>query len=480
MRPWSFPVELAPSAEPLFLQISRAIADDVRRGRLAAGALLPGSRTLAKTLGIHRNTVLAAYRELESQGWLVSERRATRIARDFPVRPPSAEPMARRLGFPLEPPDAPIGFRGHRPRAGELHFDAGLPDPRLFPAADLSRALRRALRPPLGTLGYGDARGFGDLRRGLAAMLRETRGLAVEADGIIVTGGSQGALDLLARVLFRPGDVVAVEDPGYPLAWSAFRAAGATLAPIPVDDDGLVVAKLAEVAQRRARLRAVYLTPHHQFPTTVSLSAARRVALLDLARARRLAVIEDDYDFEFAFERRPVLPLAAADEAGVVVYIGTLSKILTPALRLGWVAGPHPLVEALTTRVVDLGQQGDFVVQRAVAELLEDGLLGRHARKMRRVYQSRRDALAEGLAEAFPQARFTVPSGGMSLWVRWNEDVSAERWAARAHAFGVGFYPGGLFAFDGRPREPAARLGFSSLSEKELREALARLAASAR
>ena len=470
MRPWSFPVALEPArTEPLFLQIARAVADDVRRGRLLAGSILPGSRTLARTLGVNRNTVLAAFRELEAQGWVRPEGHATRIADDVPLHPAAAAPPSGQLGFPLAPPPLATPFRGHRPRPGELALCTGAPDLRLFPTLELARAYRRALQAQRGRLlGYGDRHGERTLRRGLAAMLRETRGLACDENGLVVTSGSQGALELVARAIVRPGDVVAVEDPGYPPAWAAFAAAGATLVPIPVDEDGLVVDALAAIARRRPRLRAVYVTPHHQFPTTVTLTLARRAALLELARARKLAVVEDDYDFEFAYERRPVLPLAAADQAGVVVYVGTLSKILAPALRIGWVVGPRPFMLDLRARRAALLQQNDRVVERAVAELIDDGVLVRHARKLRRVYRARRDVLAAALREDFPDAQFTVPSGGMSIWVRWGGRIPAEG--------STSFYGGEQFAF-AAPGEPAARLGFSSLDERELREALRRLAA---
>jgi GntR family transcriptional regulator / MocR family aminotransferase len=467
MRPWSFPVALEPQrSEPLFLQIARVVADDVRRGRLVAGATLPGSRTLARTLGVNRNTVVAAFRELEAQGWLRPEGHTTRIADDVPLSAAAGTAPAGQLGFPLGPPPLATPFRGVRSRPGELHLCSGSPDLRLFPTAELARAYRRALEGQRGRrLDYGDRHGERSLRVGLAAMLRETRGLACDERGLIVAGGTQGALELVARALIRPGDVVAIENPGYPPAWAAFAAAGATLVPVPVDEDGMVVEALEAIARRRPRLRAVYATPHHQFPTTVTMSLSRRAALLELARARRLAVVEDDYDFEFAYDRRPVLPLAAADPGGVVVYVGTLSKILAPSLRIGWVVGPPAFVADLKARRVAVLQQNDRVVERAVAELLEDGVIARHARKLRRIYRARRDVLADALRRHFPAARFTVPSGGMSIWVSWGGTAPAGD-----------FFGAEQFWFGGEPGSAAARLGFSSLDEPELREAVRRLA----
>lgn len=480
MRPWVFPVALqsGTSREPVFQQIAQAIRGDIRRGRLRPGDPLPGSRTLADTLGVHRNTVLAAYRELEAEGWTVAEQRTTRVALDLPqasagTRIDRGGGRAGTEGRPGYDLQAPAPRRSLR-EPGLLSFGGGLPDLRLVPTDLLARAYRRALASRK-LLGYGDARGEARLRAALARLLSETRGLAVSEDHLMVTGGSQGALDLVARTLVRPGDRVAVEDPGYPAAWATLRAAGAELVPVPVDEAGLRVDALA-ARLGEGPLRAVYLTPHHQFPTTVTMGASRRLKLLDLARRHRLAVLEDDYDAEFHFEGRPVLPLAGDDPGRVVVYLGTLSKILAPGLRLGFVAGPRALVDALAARRETTDGQGDQAVQRAAAELLEDGLLQRHARKMRRIYEARREVLAGALRRDLAGAvAFDLPAGGMSLWLRVDPVIDVETWAVRARKAGVGITTGRAFDFQGRPR-PHLRLGFSALDERELEEAVRRLA----
>ncbi|WP_243304825.1 PLP-dependent aminotransferase family protein [Geothrix oryzisoli] len=473
MRPWVFPIALQPgtSREPVFQQIAQAIRGDIRRGRLRPGDPLPGSRSLAMTLEVHRNTVLAAYRELEAEGWTVAEQRTTRVARDLPQAPaaPRVDSMGRP-GYDLAGP----GPRRSLREVGLLTFGGGLPDLRLVPTELLARAYRRALGSRE-LLGYGDARGEARLRLALARLLSETRGLAASEDRLMLTGGSQGALDLVARTLIRPGDRVAVEDPGYPAAWATLRAAGAELVPVPVDEAGLRVEALAEHLAE-APLRAVYLTPHHQFPTTVTMGAARRLRLLELATRHRIALLEDDYDNEFHFEGRPVLPLAGEDPSGVVIYLGTLSKILAPGLRLGFVAGPRALVEALAARRETADGQGDHLLQRAAAELLEDGLLQRHARKMRRIYQTRREALAGALRRHLGgAAAFDLPAGGMSLWLRVDPSIDVEAWAVSARKGGVGITTGRAFDFLGRPR-PHLRLAFSALDERELEEAVRRLA----
>ncbi|WP_394835739.1 PLP-dependent aminotransferase family protein [Pendulispora rubella] len=477
-RPWVFPVALDPGSElPIFLQISRAISSDIRRGRLRPGAVLPGSRSLARSLDVHRNTVLASYRELKDGGWVISAQRSLRVSEAIPAQALRAPPRTRAkgtTGFDLVPsrlePDMPM------PDARSRLPDGGFPDLRLVPVDLLARAFRRALRAKTKSpLGYGTGRGSVELRQALAALLSEMRGLACDEDDVLITSGSQMALDLVARALVRPGDVVAVENPGYPVAWDTLRLAGAELVPIDVDRDGLRVDQLSALAATRP-LRAVYTTPHHQFPTTVSLSPARRIELLDLARPRRIAIIEDDFDFEFHYASRPLLPLASADDAGVVIYLGTLSKILAPGVRLGFATGPRPLLDELAARRARL-DRGNPAMERAIAELLDDGLVRRHARKMRRLYEARRDALSEALERELGRVlSFDVPAGGMSLWLTVDPKVDVEAWQQRAHAKGTAFITGRTFDFHGRPR-PTIRMGFTALDERELRDTVRRMRA---
>lgn len=482
MRGWQLTIDLRDGGEqPLFLQLARAISDDVRRGRLRPGDALPGSRTLARALGVHRNTVLAAYAELQAEGWITTaEAAGTFVSRALPEVAPRRAAAARpgpppRLGFDLNLRSNPWARAAEV--AGAMPMSGGAPDVRLLPTAALARAYRRALKrhgPAL--LGYGDARGHARLRAALGGMLSALRGVAADGESLMVTRGSQAALDLVARALIAPGDVVAVEALGYKPAWTALAATGARLVPVPVDARGLDVDALAALAARE-RLRAVYVTPHHQYPTTAVLGAARRLELMALARSARFAVIEDDYDFEFHYEGRPVLPLAAGDRDGVVVYVGTLSKILAPSLRLGFLVAPPPLIERIAELRGAIDRQGDQVVECAVAELIEDGELQRHARRMRRIYLGRRDALVDAIGRRLGGAlTVTPPAGGMALWARADPAIDVDAWAARALERGVQLHPARRFAFDGRAR-PALRLGFAALTEAELDEGVRRIAA---
>lgn len=468
----------------LFLRIARAVADDVRRGRLRPGETLPGTRALAASLGVNRNTVVAAYRELVAEGWAAARPGGgTFISEAVPEPRPRSSVRALRPAsiagappYPMTTQVAPA-LASTYPR-GTLVMAGGVPDVRLVPVRLLARAFRSALSPRAApeTLAYGDARGDPRLRAAVAELVRENRGIPAGPDDVLVTSGSQMALALAIRAIVPPGGAVAVEALGYPPAWGAFERAGARVVPVPVDARGLDVDALAALVTREG-VRAVYVTPHHQYPTTVTLAPGRRAALLDLARREGIAVLEDDYDHELHYEGRPVLPLASVDVHGCVVHIGTLSKVLAPGLRLGYVVAPAPLLDRMARDRFVSDRQGDHVAERAAAELIEDGTLGRHVRKIRRVYADRRDRLIELLTGALgDRVEVRPPTGGLALWVRVHLAPSkVVVWEKRALDAGVAFVAGERLAFDRRP-VPFARFGFAPLSDVEVVEAVKRLA----
>jgi len=487
MGSWDFAMELDRQRDaPLSFQIARGITEEIQRGRLRPGDRVPGSRTLAGTLGVHRQTVVTAIDDLIAEGWLTSRRTAGIFVADgLPDSTPSrlrglprlARP-ARRFACELSSapdPELPSDY-GNR----TLLMSGSRPDVRLVPGDLIGRYYRRAVTASgRQLLSYNHPAGSRRLREQLALMLSATRGLVVEPDSIMVTRGSQMALVLVARALIRAGDAVAVEHPGYRPAWEAFRLAGATVLPIPVDERGLDVRALARLASQRP-IRAVYVTPHHQLPTTVTLAAPRRLELLELARRERFAVIEDDYDHEFHYSGNPVLPMASIDRAGVVAYIGTLSKVLAPGLRIGFIAAPPDLIERTVAYRSLIDLQGDHVLETAVADLFEEGLIQRHVRKMRRVYRARLDALAAALRKQLGDfLTFREPSGGSAIWVRAASGQTMAQWTRASEDCGVSFDTGAAFTLTGRP-PAAARLGFACLTEAEIERAVQALATAAR
>ncbi len=462
---------------PLFLRIARQIADDIQRRVLAPGALLPSSRELARALGVHRSTAVAAVAELVAQGWVQTRARCGTFVSDrFP------EPRARRFAKPQKLPRVTLDLPELAAPAPATKLDpsvlplvGGTPDHRLMPTTELARAYRRALGKSARLLNYGSELGDERLRNVLVSQLREARHVPVESSGLMVTRGSQMALFLLGRVLSHPDRVIAVEGLGYRPCWEAFQLSGVRLAPLAVDSEGLSIAALKELLSRE-RVAAVYTTPHHQYPTMVTLAAPRRLELLDLARRHGFVIVEDDYDHEHHYDGRAVLPLASVD-ADVVAYVGTLSKVLAPGLRIGYLAARPEIIEraARVRRYVD--RASDHVVERAVAELLEDDVVGRHVRRARREYAGRRDALVFELERLLAGAlSFHIPAGGMSVWAKITaKGVSSDAWAARSLAQGVLVHAGRRFRFDSR-ESPHLRLGFAPLRPEEIRVAVERLA----
>jgi len=464
----------------VYLRIATALQDDVRTGVLRRGDRLPGTRAVARSLGVHRNTVIAAWQELESQGWIATRPSSgTFVTADLPPLPATG-PVTKRAGgagFAVALPQA-VSTYGDSP-PGALGLLAGKPDLRLVPGDLLGRAWRRVLASPRRArevLAYGDPRGLPALRRELTAMLAARRGVAVDEEGIVVTRGAQHALYLAGQALVRAGDTVLVEEMGFPPAWAALGSTGAELVSMPVDDGGLSVRAVASWIEEHGAPRAVYVTPHHQYPTMTALGPGRRARLLELAAEHRFAIIEDDYDNEFHFEGQPLRPLAAADRAGVVVYVGTLSKVLAPGLRMGYVVAAPPVIEAIARvrRVVD--RQGDRISEAAMAELLADGTVLRHIRRVRRVYGKRRQVLADTLTEQLGHVlRPDPPPGGLAFWVRVLDDaIDIPAWQRRCLEQDVVFRIGKELHFRGEdPRH--LRLGYAALDETELVEAVRRM-----
>ncbi len=456
---------------------------EIHRGRFKPGDRLPGYRSLAESMGVSKNTALAAYRELQAEGWVQSS-----VGGGSAVAPNPPRHLPGTAAAPLAPTQAQPGFDlvGDAPTPGApapggvLKVGSGLPDPRHLPSVVLARAYRRALLVnPKASLGVEDSQGLPRLRGALARLLATTRGIPAAADRILVTRGSQMAFFLAAQALFAPGDAVAVEALGDRAVWEAFTRAGARCLPVPVDAGGMDVEALEALASR-TRLRAVLVSPQRQYPTLVRLTGERRRRLLALAAARRIAVLDADLDWEFQYDGQPGPPLAAADPAGVVIHFGLLSRIFDPGQRLGLIHAAGGFVARMREQRAVFDRQGDPALERAMAELVEDGEVQRHLNRLLQPYRRRRDALTAALRrEVGEVVSIEPPAGGLALWVKVRDGVDVDAWAARALARGVAFRPGRQFAFDGAPVQ-GFRIGFSSLSEPVLDEVAARVAAALR
>lgn len=461
-RPWRFDLALeAVTAVPRQTQLARALVVEIQRGRLAPGSFLPGSRTLASQVGVNRKVVVAAVDELVAQGWLEAlPARGVRVALNLPAFP-VGDTETRRAEVP------PV----IEPRSRSINLGEGIPDARIAPVDALARAERRAFRTLARSgLGYGNPAGDPVLREVLSGFVNQARGLSCSKDEIILTHGSQGALSLVALALLKPGDVVAVENPGYVPAWRAFELSGASVVHIGVDQEGLRTDELELVAKKlRGRLKAVYVTPHHQYPTTVSLSPERRMHLRRICEKHGLFVVEDDYDYEYHFDGTPLLPMSATPSSGgpPFLYVASLSKLLAPAIRLGYVIASQALVARLSATRECIDRQGDVLIERAVADLIEDGELQRHARRARQLYMQRLDHVLRRFASS-PVLSANLacdrPSGGLALWVRLKGDI--DDLVARAASQGIVVEPGSVHLARGSVN--AFRFGFALSTPEEL------------
>jgi GntR family transcriptional regulator/MocR family aminotransferase len=391
--------------------LERALRDAIRTGRLSAGARLPSTRALATDLGVARGTVVEAYAQLAAEGYLVARQGAATTVAHLPAPVP---PAAGR------PPSAD---------APRVDLRSGEPDLGAFPRGAWLSALRGVLQTvPPHVLGYGDPRGRPELRAALAAYLTRARGVVADPDRIVVTSGFSSGFARLARALAAGGvTVVAMEDPGQPLHRRIARDEGLSVTGVPVDRDGMLVSALAALTAG-----AVVVTPAHQFPLGGTLASVRRTALAAWARDRGAIVVEDDYDGEFRYDRMPVGALQGLDPRRVV-YAGTTSKTLAPALRLAWLVVPDPLLEPL---VEDRRHRetAPALDQLALTELLTSGRFDRHVRRMRADYRRRRDLLVGALAARAPGCRPGGVAAGLHAMVGLPADGPGEAEVARRAA----------------------------------------------
>lgn len=481
MATWELAITLdRDDSRPLYLQVASAIEEGIRRGRFRTGDALPGTRALAETLGVNRNTTLAAYRELEAEGWVVSTPDSgTYVADKLPVRLESGPTLASgdSASWKLATSRTVPFYQPAAATLDQFRLLPDLPDLRLTPTAAIHRAYGRVLKlHPERLLQPGwDPRGLLDLRLSLGRMLRELRGLAVEPGNLLLTRGLMSTLNLVARVLFSPGDAVAVEDPGFFRVAEAFRAAGARLFPVPVDGRGLDPDALEALLDREA-VRLVCLTASPQHPTQAVLEPARRRRLLELSRRFGFRILEGDLDLGFHREQNPSLPLASEDTDGRVLYFTGLEQILAPGLQVGLLAGPADLVKALAQQRQLVDWPGNQVQEAAIEETLRDGEIVRHLRRIRKVVEERRETMVDRLLlHLGPAVQVANPREGLSLWVRVADTVPLARWTERCAARGVVFYPGCLYDFR-RQEIPYVCLGFAAHNLDEQNEACARMA----
>jgi GntR family transcriptional regulator / MocR family aminotransferase len=466
------------AAVALHIQVCNSFIALITNGTLQPTDLLPGSRVLAELIGINRNTVKLAYEELISQGWAESmERKGVFVLSKLPIRSKSKRAQTDKNDHSKHAFIWTNKFETARPaedlQQTALAIDDGFPDVRLAPVDLLVREYRSLSRRYHGRnfLKYGSGKGAEHLRMAISDYLSNSRGFMVSAENIIITKGSQMGIYLAAQLLINPKDIIAVGVSNYASADDTFRYAGANLLRIPVDDHGMNVDYLEEILQHKI-IKAVYIIPHHHFPTTVTMSMERRLKLLNLAKEHRFAIIEDDYDFDFHYDNKPYLPLASIDHHHNVIYIGSISKTFAPALRIGFMTGPATFVEAASSLRMVIDKQGDTLFEEAFAVLFKDGEMERHFRKSLKIYKQRRNVFCDILQSDFNGViDFKIPEGGLGVWAMFDQKIDLIKMAQIASIKGLyigngNFYKNESFSTNG------LRMGFASLDENEMIHAL--------
>jgi GntR family transcriptional regulator/MocR family aminotransferase len=489
-------------------QLYTRLRDDILARRLRPGERLPPSRALAAQLAVSRTTVVLVYDQLVGEGYAEARQGAgTFVSRQIPDE---ALVAARRPHLIRSEPDLAPGLAAapaddrwlsvwggrmaevHKlvwgadgrvaERYGPLPYDfrPGRPDWDTFPRQVWGRLTARQVRERSEELAsYGDPAGYRPLREAVATHLGQTRGVRCTAEQVVVVNGSQQGADLLIRLFLDPGDNAALEDPGYAGAALTLRAHGMTVRPVPVDDDGLDVAALPD-ANDPAAPRLVYVTPSHQFPTGATLSLPRRLRLLEWAARRPALIVEDDYDSDFRYSGRPLESLQGLDTHGVVAYVGSFSKALFPPLRVGFVVLPPRLVPSFVAAKWLADRQTATLDQQVLSDFIGEGHFERHLRRMRRLYQARRDALLDALRANLGDVM--VPGGdgaGLHLvgWLPPGTDAVAL--SAEAARLGVAAPPLDPY-YAGAVGRPGLMLGYAALDEASIAEGVRLLARAAR
>jgi GntR family transcriptional regulator/MocR family aminotransferase len=462
----SFPLDmLAVDREsPLSLhrQLHRALVAMIQDGTLSAGTVLPSTRELAADLGLARNTIVAAYDQLVSEGYLANRQGARYVIVDLPLLP-----QLQRASLDI-PNKRPLSARGaalmqqpfHHGSPGRFAFHPGMPDPQNFPFGIWGRLLaRRASFGGDRLFGTYHVTGLPDLKEAIAGYLTSARGVICTKDQIVITTGAQAAFDLLARLLLDPGDRVWMEEPGYYGAKAAFTVAGADVRPMPVGCDGWQMSAPPE------DMRLIYVTPACQHPLGTSMRMDQRLQLLEIAEKSNAWIIEDDFDGEYRFQGRPVPAVQGMDRAGSVIYVGTFAKLLFPALRVGFMVLPSVLCEQIHHALSTTGQFPPLFLQAALADFVVEGHLSRHLKRMRRIYAGRRQYFYSICASRFAgQMTLLSSEAGIQVVGHLRAGLNDIRIAEAAASRGINVSPLSKYYQKGAPIQGLV-LGYAACDE---------------
>lgn len=470
MYPWKTIIKIdRKQSTSVYLQIVNHLITEITQGRILPSSKLLSTRALANLLKVNRKTVVLAYDELMAQGWIeIKASTGTFVSESLPlikhkglIRNDVLMAPTKTLYTIKNAENVKQGVA-----VTGLAIDGGVPDVRLAPIDVLYKTCRSIANSRQGKklLKYGDVQGAYVLREVLAKYLQESRGLKYKTENILITRGSQMAIYMIFNLLLRKDDHVIVGETNYPDANHVIKNTGATMRTVPVDHDGIDLDAVEKLC-KKIPIRAMYVTSHHHYPTTVTLSAERRLRLLQLAEQYNFAIVEDDYDYDFHYAHSSILPLASIDTNGSVIYIGSFTKSLAPAIRVGYLVAPENLINALADSRKIIDRQGDFILEAAIAEMLKEGEIQRHLKKSLKIYRIRRDVFCKLLKEALGDLiYFDIPAGGMAIWARFDQKINLELLLEALKEKKLHILSDRSFVKDLN----SIRLGFSQLNENEI------------
>jgi GntR family transcriptional regulator/MocR family aminotransferase len=470
------------SSQAKYLQLAETVRCAIRQGQLAAGDKLPSVKSISEDVGLNRHTVMKSLAELVAEGWIESiQRVGYKVVSHLPIENSKRQALSKVAGI-----SSHIDYRFVRSGSAlpsypanrfEYNFSGGQPDLDLFPFDEFKRCMSEVLsRPNPAQLSYGQSAGTPELISQVKTYLRKSR--AITEREIVITNGSQEALFIVSQLLLQSGDKVAVEELGYPPAMSAFSNTGAELVGVKQDAQGMCPDDL-EVQILKGNIRLIYLTPLHQYPTTVTLTVSRRMAIYRLAAQHKIPIVEDDYDHEFHYRCQPLAPMATEDPAQLIIYLSTFSKIMFPGARIGIMAVSKAMAKAVTEYRLMICHKSNVLMQAALAKWMADGGFERHLRRTTRVNLQRRDHAVLVLKQ-YPCFEFDIPDGGMALWVKLKHSTdiiqgipSAEWLANKCQPLGIYIQHEKQFCFDkNNDRDGFIRLGFAGMNENKFAEGI--------
>ncbi|MEC3876226.1 aminotransferase-like domain-containing protein [Chryseobacterium salviniae] len=459
----------------VYMQISNQLINAIQRGFLPFGTKLPGTRTFSKLLEVHRNTIVSVYEELLAQGWIeifpnkgtfvIGQEKNTTTVQVFKQN--NLENYPKQTGFSFK--SSNILDNPFEHSDCDYIFNDGTPDIRLTQVDQYSGIYSSILKRKAHKIGQYNSDGSEFFKQHLSEYLNLSRGLPISKNNLLITRSTEMSMYIVSEILLSKNDTVIVGELSYFSVNMIFQRTGVNIRTVSIDQEGINVQEVRKICEQQ-KIRMLYLTPHHHYPTTVALSAKRRLELLHLSQEFGFVILEDDYDYDFHYDKSPILPLASADTKGMVIYIGSFGKLLAPGFRTGFIVAPENLMVEMRKYLGIIDRQGDILMEHVLGEMIAEGEINRYLKKSLKIYKERRDHFASLLKHHLDDfIDFKIPSGGLAFWTEWKISVNLMQLSKKCARNNV-FIPKTLL-YQNR-NLTAMRLGFGNFTIDEMEKAV--------